>query len=133
MVFLPLSVLAAHSGLLTLLGYVPVIRNNPSSSLNNIIYSSKTSLKKKAKNTHTTKKPPRGAQNLALGPERKHFGAKCLVLSVIFLFLSDKKIQMLSKITLNLKLFFLNGKLGMLTRPDHVNKYIPCSNRLMVS
>lgn len=56
MVFLPLSVLAAHSGLLTLLGYVPVIRNNPSSSLNNIIYSSKTSLKKKKPKTHTPQK-----------------------------------------------------------------------------
>lgn len=46
MVFLSLPVLAAHSVLLTLLGYVPVIRNNPNSLLkNNIIYSSKTSLK----------------------------------------------------------------------------------------
>lgn len=50
MVRLSLSVPVAHSGLLTLLDYVPIIRNNPNSLLkNNIIYSSKISKEKKKK------------------------------------------------------------------------------------
>lgn len=100
MMCLSLSAPVAHSGLLTLLDYVPIIRNNPNSLLkNNIIYSSKISKEKK-------KSPLQKVLSLALGAERKHFGAKRPPLPVIFLFQSDKKIQMLSKITFSPPFFF---------------------------